>query len=80
MIYINFLFQKITFSTVIVFGVCGFVFGFLLKLQGFIKEKKKLTKLVEDAGTNRSYISSLKEKAEELTKINLELGGKGGEE
>ena len=80
MIYINILFQKITFSMVIVFGVCGFLFGFLLKLQGFMKEKKKLSKLLKDAGTNRSHISSLKEKAEELSRINLELGGKGGEE
>jgi hypothetical protein len=72
--------SSITIYTVILFGVVGFLLGFLLKLQTFIKAKSKLTKLENEAQINRSRITSLKEKGEELGKQNLELGGKGGEE
>lgn len=72
--------SSITIYTVILFGVIGFLLGFLLKLQTFIQSKNKLTKMENEAQINRSHINSLKEKGQELGKRNLELGGKGGEE
>jgi len=72
--------NSFTIYTVILFGVIGFLMGFVFKLQIFLKSKAKLTKLKNEVQINRSRISSLKDKGDELGKKNIELGGKGGDE
>ncbi len=77
---LNISFKHITLPVVIIFGVFGLLFGFFTGLQKFTKEKAKFNKLKKEVGAEKIYISTLKEKASELLKTNIELGGQGVQE
>ena len=73
-------FQHITVPVVILFGLGGFLFGFFFGLQNLLKERMKFHKLKKEVDVNKLHVASLKEKAADLLKRNIELGGKGANE
>ncbi len=59
--------------TIAIFGIAGFVAGFLLRIAVNARQKKNLLKLEDEMLNNHSRILSLEKKISNLERENSEL-------